>query len=156
MATRDEVVASLQVLINEVRRIGGRFTDEEWAAEGDEAGWTRKQVLAHVAGVGAMVVPFASNIANAAPGTNLGENFNIDAINAQIVAQRAGKSVAELVAEVESSYSGVIDYVRGAPDDLLDRRVDFAGFRGITLAEMLNQMIALHGIAHVYHAASRV
>jgi hypothetical protein len=156
MATRDEVAGSLQVLINEARRIGARFTDDEWAAEGDEAGWTRKQVLAHIAGVGSMVVPFASSLANAGQGANLGENFNIDAINAQIVAQRADKSVAELVAEIESAYGAVIDYVGGAPDSLLETPVEFADFRGITLAEIVNQMVALHGIAHIYHAASRV
>jgi hypothetical protein len=156
MATKDEITAALGVLISEARRIAGRFSDAEWAMEGDEGGWTNKQVLAHVAGVGGMVVPFVSNVAGAAAGTNLGDNFNIDAINAQIVAQRTDRTPAELAAEVESSYGAVIEFVRSAPDELLRRDVDFSGFRNISVGDLLLQMVALHGIAHIYHAASRV
>jgi hypothetical protein len=156
MATKDEITAALEVLITEARRIAGRFTDEEWAREGDEGGWTNKQVFAHVAGVGGMVAPFVSSVAGAGAGTNLGDNFNIDAINAQIVAQRADKTPAELAAEAESSYRGVIDFVRGASDDVLERRVDFSGFHEIPVSDLVLQMVALHGIAHIYHAASRV
>lgn len=156
MATRDELTAALEVLINEARRIGARFSDEDWAREGDEGGWTTKQVLAHVAGVGGMVVPFVTAVSSAPPGANAGQGFDVDAMNAQIVAQRADKTPAELVAEVESSYGAVIEFVRGAADDLLDRRIEFADFHDLPVSDLMVQIVALHGIAHIYHAANRV
>ena len=156
MATKTELIDGIQMLINESRRIGTRFTDDEWAMAADEAGWTNKQVLAHVAAIGGIVVPMVGGMASAPAGTDLGANMNIDAMNAQLVGQRADKSIADLVGEVETSYGGVIGYLRAAPDDLLEKRATIGGFKDMTIGDLLMQMVVLHGIAHIYHAASRI
>lgn len=156
MATKTELIDGIQMLINESRRIGARFTDDEWAMAADEAGWTNKQVLAHVAAVGGIVVPMVGGMASAPAGTDLGANVNIDAMNAQLVGQRADKSIAALVSELETSYGGVIGYLRAAPDELLERRVTIGGFRDMPVGDLLMQMVVMHGIAHIYHAASRI
>ncbi|MDE3095987.1 MAG: DinB family protein [Chloroflexota bacterium] len=156
MATKTELIDGIQMLINESRRIGARFTDDEWAMAADEAGWTNKQVLAHVAAIGGIVVPMVGGMASAPAGTDLGANVNIDAMNAQLVGQRADKSIAALVSELETSYGGVIGYLRAAPDELLERRVTIGGFRDMPVGDLLMQMVVMHGIAHIYHAASRI
>lgn len=155
MATKTDLMGAIDVLIRETQRIGERFRDDEWAMAAEEAGWTNKQVLAHIAAVGGVVVPMIGGMASAPAGTDLGANMNIDALNAQLVAARAGKSVAELVDEVATSYRGVIEYLRTAPDELLERRATVGGYADMSISDIAMQMVALHGLAHLYHAASR-
>jgi len=154
MATKEELTNGITVLITEAKRIGDRLTDEQWAAAGNEGGWTNRQILAHVAGTGAMVVPFVSSIASSPPSADAGAGFDVDAMNAQIVGQRADKTVPQLIDELTTNYSGVIDWLRTAPDDLLDRRTSFAVYRDFTLSDLAMQVIVMHGIAHLYYAAS--
>ncbi len=157
MATKAELIDGIQMLINESRRIGSRFTGDEWAMPArDEAGWTNKQVFAHVAAIGGLVVPLIGGMASAPAGTDLGANMNIDAMNAQLVGQRADKSIADLESELETSYGGVIGYLRAAPDELLEKRATIGGFRDLAVGDLLMQMVVMHGIAHLYHAGSRV
>ena len=154
MATKEELTTGIQVLMTEAKRIGGRLTDAQWAAAGNEGGWTNKQILAHVAGIGGMVVPFVTSIANAPPAPDGGGAFDIDALNAQIVGQRADKSVPQLVDEVGTSYGGVVEWLRSAPDDLLDRKTSFAVYEDMTVSDLMMQVVVMHGIAHLYYAAS--
>ena len=154
MATKEELTTGIQVLMTEANRIGGRLSDVQWAAAGDEGGWTNKQILAHVAGVGGMVVPFVTSLASAAPGADAGAGFDIDALNAQIVGQRADKSVPQLVEEITTNYSGVVDWLRGAPQDTLDGKTSFLMYKDMTVSDLMMQIVVMHGISHLYHAAS--
>jgi hypothetical protein len=153
MATKEELTNGINVLITEAKRIGARLTDEQWAAAGNEGGWTNRQILAHVAGVGSMVVPFVSSIADAPPAAD-GAGFDVDAMNAQIVGQRADKTVPQLIDELAANYTGVINWLRTAPDDLLDRRASFAVYQDLALSDLAMQVVVMHGIAHLYYAAS--
>jgi len=154
MATKDELTNGINVLITEARRIGARLTDDQWAAAGNEGGWTNREILAHVAGVGGMVVPFVTSVANAPPGTDGGAGLDINALNAQVVGQRADKTVPQLIDELAANYSAVIEWLRTAPDDLLDRRTSFAVYQNLTLSDLAMQVVVMHGIAHLYNAAS--
>ena len=154
MATKAELTNGINVLITEAKRIGARLTDDQWAAAGNEGGWTNKQILAHVAGVGSMVVPFVSSIADAPPAQDGGAGFDVDALNAQIVGQRAGRTVPQLIDELAANYTAVIEWLRTAPDDLLNRRASFAVYRDLTLSDLAMQVVVMHGIAHLYYAAS--
>ena len=154
MATKEELTNGINVLITEAKRIGARLSDDQWAAAGNEGGWTNRQILAHVAGVGSMVIPFVTSIANAAPGADGGAGLDINALNAQIVGQRADKTVPQLIDELAANYSAVIEWLRTAPDDLLDRRASFAVYQDLTLSDLAMQVVVMHGIAHLYYAAS--
>ena len=153
MATKDELIAGLQVLITEGKRVGVRLTDAHWAAAGNEGDWTNKQILAHVAGVSGMIVPFVTSIANAPAGADSGAGLDVDALNAQIVGQRADKTVPQLVDELATNYSGVIEWLRTAPDELLERRASFHALKDMTVSDLMMQLVVMHGIAHLYHAA---
>jgi hypothetical protein len=155
MATASDLIAGLELLISESKRIGARFSEDEWAMAAQEAGWTNREVLAHIAATGSIVVPMLGGMAKAPAGTDLGANVDVDAVNAQLVAARAGKSIPELVSEIDASYRGVIDFVRGAPPELLEQRATVGGYRDMTIGDIAMQMVPLHGLAHIYHAASR-
>jgi hypothetical protein len=152
MVTKDELLSGLQLLINEGKRLGASLDEAGWAKVQDHDGWKNTEVLAHVASVGAIVPMFAQNLLSAAPGTDGGASVDIDALNAQLVGARSGKSVQELVDEIESSYKGVMEFVRGQGDDVFARRATFRGYVDVSLADLMHRMVVLHGLSHIYSA----
>jgi hypothetical protein len=155
VATKEELTAGLRMLVAEAKRIGARLTAEEWAMASDEAGWNNKQMFAHVAAVGTIVVPFVTAIANAPAGADAGAGIDIDAINAQAVSQRADKSIGDLVSEYESGYGSVLDFVDKTPVEFFEKRGTVGGYKDMTIGDMMMQMMVMHGVSHLYHAASR-
>jgi len=156
MATKDEIASGLQMLIQEARRIAGAFSEDDWARAHDMDGWRNKETLAHIAAVGGMVQPMVAGLANAPEGANPGAGIDIDALNAATVGQRKDKSVQELTDEIATAYSGVIDFVRAAPQEQLDHIVSFRGYENVPISELLMRMVVLHGLAHIYSAYSAV
>ena len=152
MATKQELTNGLQFLIDEGKRIGSQLDEAGWAKVQDNDGWKNKEVLAHVAAIGAIVPVFAQNLANAAPGADGQAGVDINALNAQLVGARAGKSVQELVDEIESAYKVVIEFIKSQPDDLLDQKRTFGGYVDVPLSDLMQRMVVLHGLAHIYSA----
>jgi hypothetical protein len=113
-------------------------------------------VLAHVAGIGGIVVPFATAMSNAPAGADVGAAMNIDEINAGIVAARVGKTPAELAEEVATAYGGVIEWVRVVGDDLLEKRATMSGYKDVPVSDLLLRMTIMHGLGHIYAAYSAV
>ncbi len=156
MATRAELITGLEYLIQEARRIAASLRPEEWQVAVDQDGWRATEVLAHVAGVGTIIVPFVTAMMSAPARTDAVAGTNIDQLNAGLVAARAGKTPAELAEEVAMAYAGVAEWVREAPDDLLQKHVTAGGHRDIPLSDMLIRMTILHGLGHIYSAYSAV
>jgi len=157
MATKDELIHGLEFLIQESRRIAASLNNEDWAKVVDPDGWTGTQVLAHVAGVGTIIPPFVNAIANAPAGTDaMGGTGNIDAMNAGLVGARAGKTPQELAEEIATAYNSVIEFVRGVPDDFLEKRGTAGGHKDVRLGDLMMRMVVLHGLAHVYSVYSSV
>ncbi len=156
MATRDEVIGGIEFLIQESKRLGGALSDEDWTRVVDMDGWKNKEVLAHIAGISAIVVPMVSSFSSAPAGANAGAGVDIDAINAGIVGARADKSVDDLVNEVATGYKGVIEFVRGASDETLAKPITFAGYKDVPVSDILIRMVVLHGLGHVYSSYSAV
>jgi hypothetical protein len=80
----------------------------------------------------------------------------IDTMNAGLVGARAGKTSAELADEVEQAYGSVIEWVRNAGGDVLEKRVSAGGHKDIPLSDVLVRMTILHGLAHLYSVYSAV
>lgn len=156
MATKDEIVGGLSLLIQEGHRVANDLTDAQWDLVVDMDGWKAREVLAHVAGVGGMVVPMVGGISGAAPGTNALAGIDIDQINAGIVAARTGKTAKDLASELDASYGAVIKFIQNAPDDLLAKRVTAAGYKDVPLGDIVIRMVVLHGLAHIYSVYSSV
>lgn len=150
MATRSELIDGYEFLIQESRRIAGALSVDQWSLAVDEDGWRGTEVLAHVAGIGTVVVPMVTALLKAPDGTSPLNMTTIDALNAGIVGARSGKSPTELAEEVAQSYGGVIEWVRAAGDDVLTRRVTAGGHRDVALSDVLMRMTILHGLGHIY------
>lgn len=156
MATREEVINGLSMLIQEGHRVANDLTDAQWDLVVDLDGWKAREVLAHIAGVGGMVVPMVSGIAAAPAGSDGFAGIDIDQINAGVVASKAGKTAKELADELETAYRGVIDFVKNAPDDVLAKRVTVAGYKDVPVSDIAIRMVVMHGLAHIYSVYSSV
>lgn len=158
MATKQEIIDGLNMVIRESDRIAARQTDEEWAMPAQEQGWSNKQMYAHIAGVGTIVIPFATALLNApADGGGAGSgNVDINAINAGLVAARSDKSIDEIAKESAAAYSAVAEWVGTQPDEALERRVSFGPYKNMLAGDLLMQMVVMHGLAHLYQTAARM
>jgi hypothetical protein len=156
VATKQEIIGGLELVVQEARRLASALTEGQWEKTVDFDGWKNREVLAHVAATGGIVIPFMGGMAQAPEGSNAGASVNIDELNATLVAQRAGKSAADLADEVKTAYGAVIEWVRGAPDDLLAKKMTFGGYVDVPISDLLVRMVVLHGLAHVYSAYAAV
>lgn len=150
MATRDELAAGINFLVQEVRRLANDLADDQWERVVDIDGWKNREVLAHIAGVGTLVVPMSAGFTNAQPGQDALGGANIDQINAAIVAQRAGRTAAELADEAAKAYAGVTEWLATVPQETLDKRVTALGYRDVPMSDILMRMVVLHGFGHIY------
>jgi hypothetical protein len=150
MATRTELIDGLEMLIQESRRLATDLKPDQWEHVVDLDGWKNKEVLAHIASIGTLVPQMAGGFASAGPGNDAMASIDIDQLNAAMVGQRAGKSATELMDELATAYAGVIKFVEEAPDDLLTTRVTARGHKDIPMSDILNRMVVLHGLGHVY------
>lgn len=156
MATKDEIINGLSMLIQEGHRVANDLTDAQWDTVVDLDGWKAREVLAHIAGVGGLVQPMVGGIAGAPAGSDSFAAVNIDQINAGIVASKAGKTAKELADELDVAYRGVIEFVKNAPDELLSKRVTVSGYKDVPISDIAIRMVVLHGLAHIYSVYSSV
>ena len=156
MATKEDIISGLELLIREGNRIANDLTPDQWNTVVDMDGWKGVEVLSHVAGIGSLVAPMVGGMAGAPAGSDSFAAFDIDQINAGIVAARAGKSAKELAAELEASYRGVIEFVKNAPDDLMAQRVTVSGYKDIPVSDIAVRMVIMHGLAHIYSVYSAI
>lgn len=120
-----------------------------------ESGWNGRQILAHVASI-EWTYPRLLEIPKQAPPPSApsGEpptrtaQGGIDAYNARQVEQRAGATVAELLAEFEKNRDATIAAVEACDEALLAKPIRSAG--GVTgpLANVINAVAVQHVIGH--------
>lgn len=156
MATKDELVRGIEILIAEGRRLGTDLTDAQWETVVDLDGWKNREVLAHVAGIGAVVVPMVQGLSATPAGADAMAAVNIDQMNAGIVAANAGKSASALADELAKNYGAVIDFIRSAPDATLAAHATAGGYRDIPISDLLMRMVVLHGLGHIYSVYSSI
>lgn len=147
MATKDEIIRGLEVLITESRRLSTDLTDAQWNTVVDIDGWKNKQVLAHIAGIGGIVVPMVSGLVADADAMAA---IDIDALNAGIVDARASASATDLADEIEKAYRGVIDFVANSSEETLAKHATAGGHKDIPISDLAMRMIVLHGMGHIY------
>ena len=154
MATKEELTKGLELLIQEGHRLANDLSDAQWEHVVDLDGWKSREVLAHIAGTGGLVVPMVGGLANTPAGADALATVDIDQLNAGIVASKAGKSAGELAAELETAYRGVIDFVKNAPEETLSKRATVRGYHEIPVSDLVMRMVVLHGLGHIYSVYS--
>ena len=84
MATKEDIISGLELLIREGNRIANDLTPDQWNTVVDMDGWKGVEVLSHVAGIGSLVAPMVGGMAGAPAGSDSFAAFDIDQINAGI------------------------------------------------------------------------
>jgi len=152
MATREEIVAGLELTVAQGKRTTSLFAEGEWDVK-RTCGWTAKEVYSHLASVAALVPSIAQGLMNAPEGKDIAEDMDIDEMNAQAVAAMASMTPEQVMATFEGNYQKLIDFVKSLPDDQLNAKRRFISDT-VPVSDILAQAIMLHGIHHVYEAAT--
>jgi len=153
MATREEIVAGLELTVAQGKRTTSLFTEGEWESK-RACGWTPKEVYSHLASVAALVPNLAQGLMNAPEDRDIAQGMDVDAMNAQAVAAMASMASEQVMAAFEGNYEKLIDFVKSLPDDLLNARRLLMS-EAMTVSDILANAIMLHGLHHVYEAAGR-
>ena len=153
MATKEEIIAGLELTIAHGKRTTALFADGEmeWKRAG---GWTPKEIYAHLAAVAAIVPGFAQGMAGASEGSDIAAGMDVNAMNAQAVSSMAGMSTEQVMQAFESNYGKLIDFIKTVPDNLLTARRSMFS-EPIPVSDILANSVMLHGLHHVYEANSR-
>lgn len=153
--TREELVGGLRMLAREGSRLAATFTADDWkrTVHDEDGGWNVKQIYCHLAATAEVVPALAGRLAESKEGDDTAAGLDLDAFNAQQVAAREGLGEPELIKAYEQSHQKLIEFAQGLPDEQLQQRRRFANDEG-TVAELMQLIIVMHGLSHVYHAAS--
>lgn len=119
MATRDEVVAAIQAVDARLETLKPRILAQGDAAL-QEGTWRVREALSHLAARANGVGRVAGRVAAAQAGTPQPAPRSIDDINADQVAERTTKSVAELLAEIATGHAAAIEAVGKIDHAILD------------------------------------
>jgi len=120
MANKDKVIAEMQSLQREIEQAVSVMPEQAWAKGVYEGGWNAGQLLAHMASTSG-TAGFILGMARMSSTPNLGAGYDENAFNAQQVASRESKSIADIVGEIKTNLERGMDAVRDAPDDLLTK-----------------------------------
>ncbi len=153
MATREEIVAGLELTVAQGKRTTSLFAEGEWDSK-RAAGWTPKEVYAHLASVAAIVPNLAQGLANAPEDQDIAQGMDVDEMNARSVTAMASMTPEQVMKAFEDNYRKLIDFVKSLPDEQLNAKRRFIS-DAVPVSDILANAIMLHGIHHVYEAASR-
>jgi len=127
MATRDEVVAAIQAVDARLAALKPRII-ARGEAPLKEGTWRVREALSHLAARSNGVDRIAQRVRDTQAGKAPAAPRSIDEINADQVAERSSKSVAELLDEIAAGHAAAITAVRAIDQATLDAMLPL-GFR---------------------------
>jgi uncharacterized protein (TIGR03083 family) len=148
VATRQEIADTVRGFIQRADQIAAGLSPADWEKTTYEQGWTVKQVYCHLASLGASIPFFVNMVTNPQLAAGIGAGFDVDAWNAQQVAQRQGRSTEEVLAELRTGFEGSLKFLDGVSDEVLaiETTSAFSGQHG-TLADILvGSFTGHHGV----------
>jgi hypothetical protein len=153
MATREELIAGLELTVAQGKRTTSLFAEGEWDSKRG-CGWTPKEVYSHLASVAAIVPNLAQGLMNAPEDQDIAAGLDVDEMNARSVAAMASMTPEQVMAAFEGNYRKLIDFVKSLPDDQLNVKRRLIS-EAVPVSDILANAIMLHGLHHVYEAATR-
>ena len=131
--------------------------EEDWSKGVYENGWNARQLLSHIASTSG-TAGFILGMARASSAPTLGGSYDEDAFNAEQVSARAGKSVADILAEMKGNFERGVAAVRDAPDELITKQFrapwEVEGEVGDVIVMSLEGHLGIH-LADLRSAAGR-
>jgi hypothetical protein len=153
MATKEEIIAGLELTISQAKRTTSLYAEGEWDWK-RATGWTPKQTYSHLAAVAGIVPQLGQGLAGAPEGTDISQGMDINAMNEQAVGAMTSMTPQQVMETFETNYRKLIDYVRSVPDETLTTKRSFLS-EPIPVSDILANTVMLHGLHHVYEANSR-
>jgi hypothetical protein len=123
VATNDEIASDIEAVLSDIERLVSSAPADRWNERAYENGWNARELLSHIAST-SRPASFILSLAQApasAPVPAMAA-FDQDAFNAQQVALRSSRSVAEVLAEISANLQQDIAQVRAADDALLEKQ----------------------------------
>lgn len=120
MASKDQIIARMQDLQGQIEEAVRSMPEHAWSRGIYEGGWNARELLAHMASTSG-TAGFILGMARRPSAPNLGAGYDENAFNAQQVAARENRSIADIVAEIKGNFQLGMDAVRDAPDDLITK-----------------------------------
>lgn len=153
MATREEIIAGLELTIAQGKRTTAMYAEGEWDWK-RASGWTPREVYAHLAAVAGMVPGFNQALLSAPEDRDLGEGMDVNQMNAQGVGAMASMTPEQIMQTFEANYRKLIDFVKAVPAEQLALKRRLMS-DSIPVSDILANSVMLHGLHHVYEAYSR-
>ena len=150
MTTRQELADTVRGFIQRADSIAAGLSPADWEKTTYEQGWTVQQAYSHLASLGASIPFFVNMATNPQPQGGVGAGFDVDAWNAQQVAQRRDKSNEEVLSDLRTGYENSLKFLDGVTDEVLaiETTSAFSGQRG-TLADILVGSFTGHHLMHL-------
>ena len=154
MASKQEVVEGLELTVSQAKRTTALYAQGEWDWK-RASGWTPKEVYSHLAAVAGMVPAFSQAMLTASEEQDLLQGMDVDQMNAQAVGSMSSMTTEQIMQAFEANYRKLIDFVKSVPDDQWNVRRRFAS-DPVPVSDIVGTSVMLHGLHHVYEAASRL
>jgi len=153
MATKEEIIAGLELTISQARRTTSLYAEGEWDWK-RATGWTPRETYSHLAAVAGIVPQLGQGLAGAPEGSDISQGMDINAMNEQAVGAMKSMPAQQAMETFEANYRKLIDYVKSVPDETLNQKRSFLS-EPIPVSDILANTVMLHGLHHVYEANSR-
>jgi len=154
MATKQEIVEGLEFTVSQAKRTTALYAQGEWDWK-RASGWTPKEVYSHLAAVAGMVPAFSQAMLTASEEQDLLQGMDVDQMNAQAVGSMSAMTPEQIMQAFETNYGKLIEFVKSVPDDQWGVRRRLAS-EAVPVSDILGNAVMLHGLHHVYEAATRV
>jgi hypothetical protein len=153
MATREEIIEGLEFTLAQAKRTTALFAEGEWDQK-RSAGWTPKELYAHLAATAGIVPGFAQGMLAAPEDRDLAQGVDINEMNDKAVAGMSSMTPEQVMQAFETNTQKLIEWVRDVPDDVFNSKRRFLSDT-IPVSDIIASSIMLHGIHHVYEANTR-
>jgi hypothetical protein len=154
--TREQLIDGLRMVVREGLRTTRDYGPDDWQylVHDEDGGWTVKKVYAHLAASAESMPGLISMMQQAPADQNPLAGFDLDAFNAQGIAAKEELGEAEVMTKFQEAFEKLAEFIKGLPDEQLQqvRRVGQITAPGV---DLLQNIMVLHGMSHVYHAQFR-
>jgi hypothetical protein len=154
MATREEIISGLELMVAQAKRTTSFFGEGEWDAK-RPAGWTPKEIYSHLSAVAAMVPQLAQGLTAAPEERDISSGMDIGQLNAASVNAMASMAPEQVMQAFEQNYSKLIEFIKAMPEEQLNMKRTFLGLT-LPVSDIMANTLMLHGLHHVYEAYAPV
>src|SRR5437867_4892466 len=110
MATKEEIIAGLELTVAQAKRTTALYAEGEWDWK-RASGWTPKEVYSHLAAIAGIVPNLAQGIVNTSEDQDLTAATDVNAMNAQAIGSMTSLTPEQVMQAFETNYQKLIDFV---------------------------------------------